>query len=66
MERSSILKLRVGDTRFLGKKLYSIRKRELKGAELGNSRILIDGNGIYLLLTIRRNVAVNEHKISSS
>ena len=40
---------------------YDHAMRELEGARLGNSRILIDGNHIYLLLTIRRNVEVNEH-----
>ena len=41
---------------------YDYAKRELEGAKLGNSRVLIDGNCIYLLLTIRRNVEVNEHR----
>ena len=41
---------------------YDYAKRELEGAKLGNSRILIDGNCIYLLLTIRRDVEVNEHR----
>jgi len=41
---------------------YDYARKELEGAKLGNSRILIDGNRIYLLLTIRRNVEVNEHK----
>jgi len=41
---------------------YDYASRELKGAKLGNSKMLIDGNCIYLLLTIRRNVEVNEHK----
>ena len=41
---------------------YDYAKRELEGAKLGNSKILIDGNCIYLLLTIRRNVEVREHR----
>ena len=41
---------------------YSYARRELEGAKLGNSRILIDGSHIYLLLTIRRDVEVYEHR----
>ncbi len=41
---------------------YDYARRELKGAKLGNSKILIGGNRIYLLLTIRRNVEINEHR----
>ena len=41
---------------------YNYARRELEGAKLGNSKILADGEHIYLLLTIRRNVEVNEHK----
>ncbi len=29
---------------------------------LGNSKILVDGDNIFLLLTIRRNVEVREHR----
>ena len=41
---------------------YGYARRELEGAKLGNSRILVDGNEAYLLLTIRRDVEVNEHR----
>ncbi|MCD6487924.1 MAG: transposase [Desulfurococcales archaeon] len=41
---------------------YGYVRRELEGAKLGNSKILIEGNEVYLLLTIRRNVEVNEHR----
>lgn len=41
---------------------YDYARKELEGARLGNSRLLIDGNSICLLLTIRRNVEVNEHR----
>ena len=41
---------------------YDYAKKELESAKLGNSRILIDDNCIYLLLTIRRGVEVNEHR----
>ncbi len=40
---------------------YSYARRELEGAKLGNSKILIDRNGVYLLLTIRKNVEVIKH-----
>ena len=45
--------------RFLVMK-YDYARRELEGAKLGNSKMLVDGNSIYLLLTIRKNVEVNE------
>ncbi len=41
---------------------YDYANRELKGAKLGNSRMLIDDNCIYLLLSISRDVKVNEHR----
>ncbi len=41
---------------------YDYARKELEGARLGNSRLLIDSKSIYLLLTIRRNVEVNEHR----
>ena len=41
---------------------YSYARRELDGTRLGNSKILVDGGEIYLLLTIRKNAEVNEHK----
>ncbi len=41
---------------------YDYARRELEGAKLGNSRMLIDGNCIYLLLTIRRDIEVYKHK----
>ena len=41
---------------------YDYARRELEGAKLGNSKMLVDGNCIYLLLTIRRNVEVREHR----
>ena len=41
---------------------YDYARRELKGAKLGNSRLLVDNNGTYLLLTIRKNVEVGEHR----
>jgi len=39
-----------------------MRKESLRELKLDNSRILIDGNCIRMLLTIRRNVEVNKHK----
>jgi IS605 OrfB family transposase len=41
---------------------YSYASRELSGAKLGNSKIVVGENGVYLHLTIRKNVEVNEHK----
>ena len=41
---------------------YDYARKELKGAKLGNSRLLVDNNDIYLLLTIRKNVEVSEHR----
>lgn len=41
---------------------YEYAKREILGAKLGNSKILVDEDGIYLLLTIHRNVEVREHR----
>ncbi len=41
---------------------YDYANRELKGAKIGNSKILVDGDEIYLLLTIRKSVEVNGHR----
>ncbi|RLE65155.1 MAG: hypothetical protein DRJ47_05995 [Thermoprotei archaeon] len=42
---------------------YSYVRRELEGAKLGNSKMLVEGDDeVYLLLTIRKNVEVNEHR----
>ncbi len=41
---------------------YEYAKREILGAKLGNSKILVDEDEIYLLLTIRRNVEVKKHR----
>jgi len=41
---------------------YGYARRELDGTKLGNSKILVDGDEIYLLLTIRRNVEVYVHR----
>jgi len=41
---------------------YDNARREINSAKLGNSRILVDGNEAYLLLTIRRSAEVSEHR----
>ena len=41
---------------------YEYAKKEIEGAKLGNSKILVDEDEIYLLLTVRRKVEVKEHK----
>ncbi len=41
---------------------YGYARRELEGAKLGNSKLLIDINELYLLLTIRKDVEVDEHR----
>ncbi len=41
---------------------YEHARRELMGAKMGNSKILVDGDDIYLLLTIRKSVEVREHR----
>jgi len=41
---------------------YSYARRELEEAKLGNSKILVEGDKVYLLLTIRKNVEVSEHR----
>ncbi len=41
---------------------YEYARRELMNAKLGNSKILVDGEDIYLLLTVRKNVEVREHR----
>ncbi len=41
---------------------YCYARKELEGAKLGNSKMLVDGDEIYLLLTIRKNVEVNKHR----
>ena len=37
-------------------------RRELENAELGNSKLLVDNNGVFLLLAVRRDVEVVEHR----
>jgi len=41
---------------------HEYARREFEGTKLGNSKLLIDGSNIYLLLTLRRNVEVEEHR----
>jgi len=41
---------------------YEYAKKEIEMSRIGNSKILIDGDKIYLLLTIRRDVNVGEHR----
>ncbi|MCE4613410.1 MAG: hypothetical protein F7C07_06230 [Desulfurococcales archaeon] len=41
---------------------YEYARREIKGSKLGNSKILVDGDNIFLLLTIRKDVEVEEHR----
>ena len=41
---------------------YDYARREISSAKLGNSKVLVDGDIIFLLLTIRGNVEVREHK----
>ena len=41
---------------------YDYARREIGGARLGNSKVLVDEDSIFLLLTIRRNVEVDEHR----
>lgn len=41
---------------------YSYARKELDGAKLGNSKILVNENDIYLHLAIRKNIEVAEHK----
>ncbi len=41
---------------------YDYARRELMKTKLGNSKILVDGDVIFLLLTIRGNVEVREHR----
>ena len=41
---------------------YSYARRELEGTKQGNSKILVERDEVYLLLTIRKNVEVNEHR----
>ncbi len=41
---------------------YRHARKELESAKLGNSRLLVDNSGIFLLLTLRRDVEVVEHK----
>ncbi len=59
-----VLRLSKGNGVYLGFLVmeYEYARRELNGAKLGNSKILVDGHSIYLLLTIRRNVEVMEHR----
>ena len=41
---------------------YEYAQRELEGAKLGNSKLLVDNSGVFLLLTVRRDVEVVEHR----
>jgi transposase, IS605 OrfB family, central region len=41
---------------------YEHAKKELEDAKLSNSKLLVDNNSIFLLLTLRRDVEVIEHK----
>lgn len=41
---------------------YDYARRELEGARLSNSKLLVDKDGVYLLLTICRDVEVMEHE----
>ncbi len=41
---------------------YGYARKEVEGARLGNSKILVEGDEVYLLLTICKNVEVNEHR----
>ncbi len=41
---------------------YEYARRELEDAKLGNSKLLVDDDGIFLLLTVRRDVEVREHR----
>ena len=41
---------------------HDYARKELEGAKLGNSRILVDGNNIYILLTVRKNVDVTGNR----
>ncbi len=41
---------------------YEYARRELENAKVSNSKILIDRDSIYLLLTIRRSIEVMEHR----
>jgi len=41
---------------------YEYAINELQDADIGNSKIFIDGDEIYLLLTLRKKVTIEEHK----
>ena len=41
---------------------YEHARRELENAKLGNSKLLVGNNGVFLLLTVRRDVDVVEHR----
>jgi len=41
---------------------YEHARKELEGAKLGNSKLLVSDNGIFLLLTLRRDVEVIEQR----
>jgi len=43
-------------------KEYEYAAKELQNADIGNSRIFINGDEIYLLLTLRKKVLVEEHR----
>ncbi|RLE97997.1 MAG: hypothetical protein DRJ57_03985 [Thermoprotei archaeon] len=41
---------------------YEYAMREIEGAKLCNSKLLVDGEEVFLLLTVRRSVEVREHR----
>jgi len=41
---------------------YEYARRELEGAKLGNSKLLVSDDSVFLLLTLRRDVEVVEHR----
>lgn len=41
---------------------YEYARRELENAKLGNSKLLVDNSGVFLLLTVCRDVEVVEHR----
>ncbi|MEM4914073.1 MAG: hypothetical protein QW579_07730, partial [Desulfurococcaceae archaeon] len=59
-----ILKLSIGSgeyARFI-MLVYNHALRELSNGKVSNSKIIVDRDALYLLLTIRRNVEVSEHR----
>jgi len=63
-QRFSVLKISKGNNIYMEFLImeYEYARREFDGAKLGNSKLLIDGSSIYLLLILHRNVEVEEHK----